>query len=426
MGKPQAATVMSGSDLRVVVDCGRRFTGPPRSATTEAPHFTFGARAYWGLLVWGARPGNWGPSRPGGAQRVDRVGGDARCAMGMGNGRAGDGPTDRPMRAVAATLATPGQPRAHLNQFRDGHLRALPGFDPGATHWRVIGVVATLAERQEVGRSAILRLMIQVRDGQNDAAAGGRMRFAMTCIAARAFAAPLRTIAPDRQADLPPVLRIAIPVFRADRHLHRLRLAQALDLGAQAAAVVVQRGDARVLDTDADLQRADLRGLALQQLGGVYRLGRLAQGRGASVGSTAPRAGQKIGVRQGVPAARLFVRPLPERRLRLGHGCCGPGPTGVRIGASQGEAEMDEKLKALLNKAMQATPVELPLLVQCTLVIGQPQAGATLFLRDATGRAFHAPMSPECWAALLECAVGVLVQSGRLMPTPSGTRSGRA
>lgn len=319
MGKPQAATVMSGSDLRVVVDCGRRFTGPPRSATTEAPHFTFGARAYWGLLVWGARPGNWGPSRPGGAQRVDRVGGDARCAMGMGNGRAGDGPTDRPMRAVAATLATPGQPRAHLNQFRDGHLRALPGFDPGATHWRVIGVVATLAERQEVGRSAILRLMIQVRDGQNDAAAGGRMRFAMTCIAARAFAAPLRTIAPDRQADLPPVLRIAIPVFRADRHLHRLRLAQALDLGAQAAAVVVQRGDARVLDTDADLQRADLRGLALQQLGGVHRLGRLAQGRGASVGSTAPRARQKIGIRQRVAAQHRCQRPLPERLLRLGH-----------------------------------------------------------------------------------------------------------
>ena len=129
MGKPQAATVMSGSDLRVVVDCGRRFTGPPRSATTEAPHFTFGARAYWGLLVWGARPGNWGPSRPGGAQRVDRVGGDARCAMGMGNGRAGDGPTDRPMRAVAATLATPGQPRAHSNS-----LRLVLLHDPGADH----------------------------------------------------------------------------------------------------------------------------------------------------------------------------------------------------------------------------------------------------------------------------------------------------
>ena len=59
-------------------------------------------------------------------------------------------------------------------------------------------------------------------------------------------------------------------------------LLQALSIiGAQAAAVVVQRGDARVLDTDADLQRADLRGLALQQLGGVHRLGRLAHGAGA-------------------------------------------------------------------------------------------------------------------------------------------------
>ena len=89
---------------------------------------------------------------------------------------------------------------------------------------------------------------------------------------------------------------------------------------------------------------------------------------------------------------------------------------------------MDEKAKldALLAKAMKAAPVELPLLTECSAVIGQPGRGATLFLKDETGRAFHAPMSPACWAALLECAVGVLVQSGRLMPTPSGTRSGRA
>ena len=39
---------------------------------------------------------------------------DDSSAMGMGNGRAPDDGAARPMRAVAATLATPGQPRAHL------------------------------------------------------------------------------------------------------------------------------------------------------------------------------------------------------------------------------------------------------------------------------------------------------------------------
>ena len=54
---------------------------------------------------------------------------DDSSAMGMGNGRAPDDGAARPMRAVAATLATPGRPRAHSNS-----LRLVLLHDPGADH----------------------------------------------------------------------------------------------------------------------------------------------------------------------------------------------------------------------------------------------------------------------------------------------------
>ena len=132
--------------------------------------------------------------------------------MGMGNGRAPDDGAARPMRAVAATLATPGQPRAHL-------------------------------------------------DG--------------------------------------------------------LRLAQALDLGAQAAAFVLQRGDAA---------------LVCIVRGGVCRLGGEAPrdqcSRRLRALPVEPLAGNPHGadVTDGPPAVGARVRDggarprLPERLLRLGHG----------------------------------------------------------------------------------------------------------
>jgi len=89
MGRPQAAAAMIGSDLRVVVDCARRFAhagiaGTPCSATTETPHFAFGARAYWGLLA-----SAWAGATAGTGQRFAVWGAPALARRGIGSARDG-------------------------------------------------------------------------------------------------------------------------------------------------------------------------------------------------------------------------------------------------------------------------------------------------------------------------------------------------
>ena len=189
---------------------------------------------------------------------------DDNSAMGMGNGRAPDDGAARPMRAIAATLATPGQPRAHL-------------------------------------------------DG--------------------------------------------------------LRLAQALDLGAQAAAFVVQRGDARVLDTDADLQRRSARPGASATRRRPPRLGRLAHGaRGAPRAWAAQAAAcTASGTLAGDPHSRRYHRwaaPVgarvrdggatgspPVRLLRLGHRAPPQRPESDWPG-HQREAQRWRRMNSLGSAAM--------------------------------------------------------------------------
>ena len=86
----------------------------------------------------------------------------------------------------------------------------------------VVGQVAPLAHVPEVLELVVLWRMVEMRHGEDDDRAGHRVFEAVDCAAVRiepgrAFAAIAGTLA-DELDDLAPVVRIAVAVFRFDRH----------------------------------------------------------------------------------------------------------------------------------------------------------------------------------------------------------------
>src|SRR5215213_9250252 len=85
----------------------------------------------------------------------------------------------------------------------------------------IVGIVAALAPCLEVVRMAIGRVMVQVRDRQNNPRSGVRVRFSVSGgavrILRRSFAG-VSGLTPTTEGDLGPVLRIEGTLVLRDGH----------------------------------------------------------------------------------------------------------------------------------------------------------------------------------------------------------------
>jgi hypothetical protein len=80
----------------------------------------------------------------------------------------------------------------------------------------VMGKVASLAPSPEIFWRAVFRLVIEVGDGEHDAASGDGVKFAVSGSAvgiSRAAFAAMSGAFEDVLTDFPPVFRVARPVF---------------------------------------------------------------------------------------------------------------------------------------------------------------------------------------------------------------------